>query len=121
MQTKAKTTIGNQMNTENTQQLSAVVAQRDHLRRALEDIEASCDRPSSTWEMANSALLRLGESAKIAPESERLRAALEEIEREASGALNNAMPEDAPDILDHIHGIARRALSPNVRDEPRGK
>lgn len=41
--------------------------------------------------------------------------ALKEIDREASSALNNAFPEDAPDILARVQGIAARALrGPNV-------
>jgi hypothetical protein len=47
--------------------------------------------------------------------------ALKEIDREASGALNNAFPEDAPDVLANVAGIARRALGSNGRDEPRGQ
>ena len=44
--------------------------------------------------------------------------ALEEIEGYASGALNNAFPEEAPDILQNIHTHAKKALkalsSPNA-------
>jgi hypothetical protein len=47
-------------------------------------------------------------------DTDRLRAALEEIEREASGALNNAHPDEAPDVLANVKGIATRALCPNV-------
>jgi hypothetical protein len=54
------------------------------------------------------------ETATLLASAWKLREALEEIEREASGALNNAMPEDAPNILDHIKGIAARALSSNT-------
>jgi hypothetical protein len=48
-----------------------------------------------------------------------LRAALEEIERETSGALNNAPPDEAPDVLANVKGIATRALCPNAGDVPR--
>jgi hypothetical protein len=48
-----------------------------------------------------------------------LRIALAEIASEASGALNNAFPDEAPDVLANVAGIARRALSsPNVTDQP---
>lgn len=40
-----------------------------------------------------------------------LRAALEQIDTEVTGALNNAFPDDAPDILAHVGGIARAALA----------
>lgn len=43
----------------------------------------------------------------------RMADALTEIEREASGALNNAFPDEAPDVLANVAGIARRALLPN--------
>lgn len=37
-------------------------------------------------------------------------AALEDIERDASGALNNAFPEEAPDIIQNLHTRASKAL-----------
>lgn len=40
-----------------------------------------------------------------------LRIALAEIEIEARGALNNAFPEEAPDVLANVAGIARLAIS----------
>lgn len=44
-----------------------------------------------------------------------MRAALQEIDAECSGALNNGFPEDAPETVSHVRGIAVRALSsPNV-------
>jgi hypothetical protein len=49
---------------------------------------------------------------------ERQRGALEEIEREASGALNNAFPDEAPDVLANVKGIASRALGQNIADQP---
>ena len=41
----------------------------------------------------------------------RLVAGLEDIEREASGALNNAFPDEAPDVLANVAGIASRTLN----------
>ena len=37
--------------------------------------------------------------------------ALEEIVAESNGALNNAFPEDAPNILEHMGIVAKRALA----------
>ncbi len=49
-----------------------------------------------------------------------LRIALSEIHSEASGALNNAFPDEAPDVLANVAGIARRALSsPNAASQTR--
>lgn len=48
---------------------------------------------------------------KAEAEISRLREALEEIERETSGALNNAFPDEAPDVLAHINGIVRSTLA----------
>jgi hypothetical protein len=42
-----------------------------------------------------------------------LLAALEEIEANGSGALNNAFPEDAPEIVESLTARARRALANN--------
>lgn len=47
----------------------------------------------------------------------RLSAALEDIEREAGGALNNAFPDEAPDVLANVAGIARRAAAPTLEEE----
>lgn len=36
---------------------------------------------------------------------------VEEVDREIAGALNNAFPEDAPDVLAHVGGQLNRALT----------
>ncbi len=50
------------------------------------------------------------EHAALLAERDRLRDALEDIECEAAGALNNAMPEDAPGIIEAIQSKAADAL-----------
>lgn len=47
-----------------------------------------------------------------------LRSALAEIHAEGVGALNNAFPEDAPEIIESMAQKAERALA-NNRNEPR--
>ena len=49
--------------------------------------------------------------SQLADELGRAREVLEEIEQEASGALNNDAPEDAPDIVANIQARAARALA----------
>ena len=60
---------------------------------------------------------------------DRLAAALDTIDSQVRGALNNAQPEEAPDILDHVGNIARvahreyeatRAAGPAVAGGGRG-
>ena len=41
---------------------------------------------------------------------ESLRTVLEQIEDECSGALNNAFPDEAPNVLEHVLNLARDAL-----------
>lgn len=48
---------------------------------------------------------------KLRTKNAALRAALEQIDTKVTGALNNAFPDDAPDILAHVGGIARAALA----------
>lgn len=52
------------------------------------------------------------DQAVISLQSEiaRLRTALTEIDAEATGALNNAFHDEAPEVIAHIRGIACRAL-----------
>lgn len=58
---------------------------------------------------------------QLAGERDRAREALEEINREASGALNNAFLEEAPEILSHIRGIAARTLNPPANEAQRAQ
>jgi chemotaxis regulatin CheY-phosphate phosphatase CheZ len=70
-------------------------------------------------EAANIVADRLEE---IEAETKRLREAIKEIDRAARFALNNPMPEDAPDILANITGMTTRALrGENTQDQTAAK
>lgn len=47
---------------------------------------------------------------KLETENNRFREALEDIALSGSGALNNAFPEEAPDVVAHLTAIAERVL-----------
>ena len=52
----------------------------------------------------------LAEAVKVEEDRNRLQAALEEVEQEASGALNNSFPEDAPFVVASLQAKTAKAL-----------
>lgn len=77
--------------------IKAMKEERDQLRAELAALVVTKDKAHAA-------------AVENKAEADQLRATLEEIERQASGALNNAFPEDAPDIVADIQAHAEKAL-----------
>lgn len=76
------------------------------------ELQAEVTRLQNEVNVANDAVANWTAHAKrVHLELARLREELDWVYREATGALNNAFPDEAPDILEHIGSRARAALA----------
>ena len=81
-----------------------VIAERDALRANLALYKGLYEQRNK--EHAET----LAEAVKVEEDRNRLQAALEEVEQEASGALNNSFPEDAPFVVASLQAKTAKAL-----------